>query len=431
MITEGSIVRLTDGRAGTLGRFIGEGGQGVVHEVTIVGEKEPRALKWYFDTTGTPAQRESIAFLVERGAPDERFLWPDSIATAEGQQSFGYVMDLRPDRFVGLADLLTGKIDMNFTKICTMCIELTSSFLALHNDGLCYRDISFGNVFFDPRDGSPLICDNDNVGIEGASTSAVLGTRRFMAPEIVRGESMPTSRTDLFSLAVLLFYILMVGHPLVGRRELEFPCWDERAEFEMFGRHPVFIFHPHDRSNAAVPEHHEAVLQYWPMYPLRVHRLFARAFTEGLDPSGDSRVRESEWRVALAALRDSVRHCQSCGCEAFWTPERGDRPCWNCGNESAPPIVLELNGYRLVLNAGTLVTGHHLRSDYRYDDVLAEVVASPTDPTVWGLRNHSDRVWSAWFPDGQTHKIACGQALSLVPDAEVMIGDTPGRLVVS
>src|SRR5256885_1046760 len=82
----------------------------------------------------------------------------------------------------------------------------------LHARGLCYRDISFGNAFFDPETGEVLICDNDNVTVDAQAKGGVYGTPRFMSPEIVRGETAPNSQTDLFSLSVLLFYMFMMHH---------------------------------------------------------------------------------------------------------------------------------------------------------------------------------------------------------------------------
>jgi eukaryotic-like serine/threonine-protein kinase len=39
---------------------------------------------------------------------------------------------------------------------------------------------------------------------------------RFMAPEIIRGEALRSTLTDLHSLAVFLFYLFVRGHPLEG-----------------------------------------------------------------------------------------------------------------------------------------------------------------------------------------------------------------------
>ncbi len=110
----------------------------------------------------------------------------------------------------------------------------------------------------------------------------MIGTKRFMAPEIVRTQARPSTDSDLYSLSVLLFYLLMVGHPLLGRRELAFPVWDQEAELRLFGADPLFVFDPDDDSNRPVPGVHDAVLANWPIYPLRLRRLFERSFTRGL-----------------------------------------------------------------------------------------------------------------------------------------------------
>ena len=52
------------------------------------------------------------------------------------------------------------------------------------------------------------------------------GTLGFMAPEIVLGTAKPSTNTDLFSLAILLFYLLNIHHPLEGKLEAEIKCWD-------------------------------------------------------------------------------------------------------------------------------------------------------------------------------------------------------------
>jgi len=221
VIKPGDRVTLSrSGRTATLVRLIGEGSQGAVFEA-VASNGERLAAKWYLPRSGTDGQRALIGDLVDRGAPDERFLWPlELIAATDGTEGFGYVMPLRPDDYAGLAEMLTGKVDVGFSVVCRLSLELADAFLRLHTEGLCYRDISFSNVFFDPRSGRPLICDNDNVGVDGRSMTGVLGTRRFMAPEIVRRDANPSGVTDLYSLAVLLFYVLVMGHPLLGRREL-------------------------------------------------------------------------------------------------------------------------------------------------------------------------------------------------------------------
>ncbi len=195
--------------------FLGVGGQGEVYRATWEGQSV--ALKWYFQDTATEDQRGILAAIFEDrlSPPSSAFLWPLDIAHARGIAGFGYIMRLREPRFKGLLDLVAGRIDPKFRILATLGLGLADSFYKLHAKGLCYRDISFGNAFFDPTTGEVLICDNDNVTANRSLKVSVLGTPDFMAPEIVRREALPSRQTDLYSLAVLLFYIFHIQHPLV------------------------------------------------------------------------------------------------------------------------------------------------------------------------------------------------------------------------
>ena len=108
---------------------------------------------------------------------------------------------------------------ISLSSLCEIGYQLAHSFRALHLSGFSYRDVSYDNVVFDPEAGDVLIIDNDNVGVDDMHPATVGGTLRFMAPEIVRSEAMPSAKTDLHSLAVLLFYFWHWEHPLEGSRE--------------------------------------------------------------------------------------------------------------------------------------------------------------------------------------------------------------------
>ncbi len=411
--------------AWTVGEVLGEGGQGTVFRLSGPGGRD-LALKWYRHGTAPPGQRDALLALVDRPAPSAGFLWPmDVVDGAAGD--FGYVMPLRPEAYSSVADLLTGRVDAPFSVVVRLALSLADDFLQLHAQGLCYRDISLGNVFFDPTTGRALICDNDNVGVDGESNAQVLGTARFMAPEIVRGEAHPSTATDLYSLAVLVFYVLMVHHPLVGRSELAHPCLDAAADLALFGTDPRFVFDPVDDTNAPDPVEHAGVLQLWELFPGFVRAEFVRAFTVGLHQPA-ARVREGVWRARMARLLDGVVRC-GCGRENFTVDGRGFTPCWGCGRTVEVALLLRTPGSLLVLNAGTRVVGHHLRHDYDYDTVVGRVVAHPTNPGVWGLQNVGDEPWTATL-DGRSREVAPGRSVGLVPGTVLRLGArTVGELV--
>ena len=247
-------------------RYLGGGGQGEVYRADLKGTSV--ALKWYFKGTATKDQRYILEDLIAHGPPDNRFLWPIELVSDSNMSGFGYIMGLRGSHYKGLVDLVKGKAKPSFRSLATAGYQLADSYYQLHAKGLCYRDISFGNVFFDPKTGDVRICDNDNVGVNrDKKYRGVLGTPRFMAPEIVCGRSLPDRDSDLYSLAVLLFFMFMVAHPLEGLHETEINCIDLPAMEMLYGTDPLFIFHPTNESNRPDPTIHFNALANWPIYP--------------------------------------------------------------------------------------------------------------------------------------------------------------------
>lgn len=427
MLTTGALLDLPKhGSSWRVGALLGEGGQGAVFALEPAAGTGPvLALKWYRPEAAHPEQHAALVRLARLPAPSAAFLWP--IEVLDGPDGgFGYVMPLRPAGYLPVAELLGGRVDVSFSTVTKLCMGLADCFLQLHAQGLCYRDISLGNVFFDPATGAPLVCDNDNVGVDGRDQARVLGTSRFMAPEVVLGDALPSTSTDLYSLAVLIFYLLMIGHPLEGRRELDHACFDRDVERQLFGSDPLFVFDPHDDSNRPDPSEHKAVLRFWPLFPRFVQDDFIRAFTTGLrNPAG--RVREGVWRSHLARLLDTIVVC-ACGRENLTEDGVPLGPCWSCGTVLPAPVLLRLGPRVVVLNAGTRVTGHHLRRDYDYDDTVAEVVVHPARPELWGLRNHTASAWRVTGPDGTEQEVAPGRSLGLVPGTSLDLGGVVARI---
>jgi DNA-binding helix-hairpin-helix protein with protein kinase domain len=417
--------------------FLGGGGQGEVYRADLDGKKV--ALKWYFPAQATPEQRAALEVLVKKGPPTEKFLWPIELTEAEKVPGFGYVMPLRESHYKSIVDLMKRRAEPSFRALATAGLELADSFLELHAMGLCYRDISFGNVFFDPDSGEVLICDNDNVAVDGVGEAGVLGTPRFMAPEIVRGDALPSMQTDLFSLAVLLFYMLMVHHPLEGKRELEIKCLDLPAMNKLYGTDPLFIFDPDDDSNRPVPGYHDNAIVFWQLYPQFIRDLFIEAFTDGIDDPVNGRVRESEWRGAMARLRDSIYYCSACGSENFYDVHAlrasGGQPgqCWSCDAALALPPRIRVDDHIVMLNYDTKLYPHHVDDDrlYDFDDPVAEVVQHPQNPNVWGLRNLGDEKWVITTDDGQTFRdVPAGRSVTLAVGTKINFGKVDGEIRV-
>jgi serine/threonine protein kinase len=426
----------TSGVRYRVGRFLGGGGQGEVYVASCDGRD--LALKWYFLESASPAQQAALEDLVQRKAPDDRFLWPMELVRAGGMDGFGYVMPLREPRFQSLFDLMKRRVDPSFRTLLTAGVALADSYWNLHANGLCYCDISFGNAFFDPDSGDVAICDNDNVTIDKKGDGRVWGTPRFMAPEVVLGES-PSSDSDRFSLAVLLFYMLHIHHPLEGAREHAIHSMDMPALRKLFGTDPIFIFDPDDASNRPVPGYQDNALAYWEIYPQSLRDLFAKVFTRGLRDPRDGRVRETEWRKELTAVRDSIFYCSSCGKENFYDPKaldgkgRSARLCWSCRKPLRLPFRLRCQGNQVImLNHDTKLFAHHLGGAAKQFDFtlpLAEVARHPSDPSRLGLKNLSATNWYFTPPKGDGRiEVGPGQTAALTDGGKIAFGPVSAEI---
>ena len=434
VLTIGQIVNTgSSGQPCKIGQFLGGGGQGEVYRADFNGK--PVAVKWYFQQTATAEQRIGLEKLITAGPPNDRFLWPMEIMQADNVPGFGYLMPLREPRYKGIVDLMKRRVEPSFKTLAKAGLQLADSFHQLHAKGQCYRDISFGNVFFDPQTGEVLICDNDNVAFDGVATSGVLGTPRFMAPEIVRGEAAPSTQTDLFSLAVLLFYMFMVHHPLEGKKEASIHSFDLPAMTKLYGTEPLFIFDPQDNSNAPVAGYQDNALAFWPIYPRYLQNLFTKAFTEGIRDPQHGRVRETEWRTALARLRDSIVYCSNCGVENFYDAdvlrETGNpSQCWACKQNLVLPFRLRVGKHVVLLNYDTQLFHHHIDDNrlYDYTQPVAEVARHPQYTSVWLLKNLTSEKWVCTLTDGTVKDVPPGRALPLANGTRVNFGKIEGEI---
>ncbi|VFJ13025.1 Serine/threonine-protein kinase [Candidatus Nitrosocosmicus franklandus] len=443
---------------------MGSGTQGKVYSL-ISPDNSLLALKWYFPSMATREQLEILKSLVDKQSPSDKFLWPIALVESDKKEGFGYVMPLKENRFKSFGLWLSRKIDPSFKVLLTACYEICKSFHLLHSKGFCYQDLSLNNLYFDPCTGEIRIGDTDNIIINGSEKGNVIGTPKFMAPEIITHKALPNTQTDLYSLAVLLFYILFVNHPLEGKAESNIKSLDVPAMTKLYGLNPVFIFDPVDSSNHPDPVYHKNALIFWKIYPEFFKNLFIKAFTEGIRDPLHGRVRETEWQIALLQLRDSIYYCNKCGSENFFYPinvevsrlrninknitnydnsvstvlqsmlhlKENDYylTCWNprCQNTSHKVMYIIIDErYFITLNHDTRIFLHHVDPCNRYDfsHVIAAVTKHPVDDEVWGLKNTSSRIWKVEKPNSKAFEVLPNQNLLLSPNITIDFGTSKG-----
>lgn len=428
LLKSGTILASESGNKYVVKQLLGAGGQGEVYDVENGGKHF--ALKWYYRHTATAAQKVILENLIAKGRPDDSFLWPEDLIYKHTGEPFGYIMELRPKNYRSIVDLMKRKADPSFYTLCKAAFNLTKGYQKLHAMGYSYRDISFGNLFFDPDTGNVLICDNDNVSVNGKDDSSVYGTPRFMAPEIVLGKAKPSRNTDLFSLAVLLFYMFMMNHPLEGKLEAEIKCMDIHAMNKLYGTNPIFIFDPDNKSNRPVRGYQDNALIYWDLYPENLKSLFTQAFTAGL-ASPNRRVTENKWLETFANLMSGIVTCPNCGVELFYDKAKEEMGvahiCWNCQSTVAIPAKLVTDKSCVILTQDTKIYSHHIYGDFDMETVIGFVVQNPKNPNLWGIRNEDKVNWTYEKADGTQIPVAIGRSAGIVAGAKIHFGQSLGE----
>lgn len=410
MIKCGDTVKMKNGSEAKILSEFGSGGQGTVYKVSYNGKEY--ALKWYHVGVFKGKEKDFYANLennIVKGAPTDAFLWPLGITEVQNG-SFGYIMDIRPSGYEELTNFFVGSKKKqqvrfkSFAAISTAAINIIQAFRELHNRGYSYQDINNGNFFIDPANGGVLICDNDNVSPYGTNLG-IMGKQRWMAPEIVTMQCDPDKQSDRFSLAVVLFRLLFINHPLEGRYSTP-PCMTKELERKYYGSDPIFVYDPVDTKNRPVPGTDHNLKIFWNVYPQYIKNLFVRAFSQDVMHKRKARILEKEWLDAFFRLRAETGICPNCKYEMFYTAQEINT-CFECHKPVAKPAQLAFANVTLPMYKGMEIYMWHV--DSTLDDittVVGEVVANPQNPSILGVRNISTATWKVKLPDGSERPLA-------------------------
>ncbi len=424
-----------DGEPVEILNLLGEGGQGEVYLVKKDGET--LALKIYKDKMSDDF-RYNLKRNTQLGSPFKAFLWPKSVVEWE-DGDFGYFMDVRPANYVSFVSYLTGKnVFDNQDLLIRWCIELCVAFKKLHEKGFSYQDLNDGSFFLDPKTGDLLICDNDNVTADKKNLG-VLGKMRYMAPEIVRGDrdpktgkrQLPDVHSDRFSLAVILFMALCLGNPYEGERLKKYDIVDEDAEYEMFGKNPIFVYHKTDKSNRPIRGYHSSVLKRWAYLPIYIKEAFHRTFVDGLSDRENERTTALEWVRLLSKYRDELISCTHCGHQyILGLNEKQASVCPLCGQQSVDMCVFSIGKQRIVLQPGKKLYETHLNKyTDDYNKEVSEVIRNKNNPALWGIRLGTGVSAQISDSTGNVKQIASGGVIPIIKNLKIVFNEkTTGEI---
>ncbi|GGE15604.1 serine/threonine protein kinase [Psychroflexus salis] len=381
-LKQGTMIKLTNGGQVKVQKELGRGGQGIVYLCEFNGQQY--ALKWYIQHYPDTFYN-NLKTNVQNQAPNgsKAFLWPLMI-TEKQHDSFGYVMDLRPDGYYEFGAFLKNKVKFKTISAMLNCaVDICAGFQALHQAGLSYQDLNEGNFFVNPENGHVLICDNDNVTPPGYNLG-IKGKPRYMAPEVVIDARKPDVYSDCFSLAIILFRLFFTDHPLEGKRHLSVPLMSPSFARKIYGKEPIFIFDPNIDLNRPVPNVHKNSIKLWPLYPSLLKNAFVKAFSQDSikNPSDfNKRPNLREWQKTVVALRNSLI-----------MDEKG-KESWLKDGEF-PKVALKTSEGMIFLSPKkTIYLGTN-------NQPVGQVMFKSDEPNVWIIKNLSSVPWRVITPTG-------------------------------
>ena len=431
----GTVLRTTFGRELRVVRQVGERGWGTVYEVDCEGKR--MTLEWYQpDALLHDRARfmDSLRSCIVHGSPSPDFLWPMDITEDVGG-AFGCLMDQAVWKYTAMSDLLTDPDASRFRHrswrpVIDACLGIVMAMSALHDVGYCYRDFTEGSVLVNPSTGEVLIRGVGDV-VPRDTSAGITGTVGYMAPEVMLAENpVATIESDLFSMAVLVFNILVGHHPLRGGQFGKM-CHDEKSLRYLYGTHPRFAFDKYGRGILPVRDADGYARSRWFDLPVHMFRLFCRAFSHEALHCPAKRPSEIEWVRHLARLRSEFKRCV-CGNEVLLIQDSFSVYCPRDGAYITTRLCLVLPVGEAPENRVPVVDGACV---YRCQVQNACDRGTELEPQLcvrrsmsgenrWRreliLRNVSHEPWVA-YAEGQRTRVDPGQNMRVIDGLELAI----------
>lgn len=325
----GKTITAKSGNTFILTEIAGSGAQGVVYKE----KSEKYMVKFYYSHNEPQFDKDIIDKLsfIKNVKKPKNFV---EIRDLIDYPYIGYVMDrvidhkplnsyLIHDRTKEFADWYHS--GQGFRERLFIGHIIAKAFNALSEDNLSYCDISGNNILvkYSNNTISVRMIDIDNIYIAGRGTSAVLGTPRYIAPEVISRVRNPDVFSDNYSLAVILFELLRIGHPYVGEEVEDGTPEDEESAYAG------------EKDYVAVDE--KNMLPEEIAFTNSLKELFRRCFITGKENRME-RPSAKDFEFALLDACNKVIKCPSCG---FWHyyPEKEKKCPW-CDSVSKPVAFL-------------------------------------------------------------------------------------------
>ncbi len=299
-------LRDATGAPATLGKRIGDGGEGAVYRIL---ERPQQVAKIY----AKPMSREQLAKLAAMVRASDEGLhtvaaWPTGLVF-DGPRPVGFTMPLlsaqRPlHELLGPRSRQEHFPGAQWKFLIHTGANLARAFAVLHERGVVVGDVNSNNVVVGADSTARLIdCDSFQVRTSSGLYRCRVGVPDYQPPELQSADFASLERLpqhDRFGLAVMLFQLLFVGkHPFAGVLP---PGVAGNGAIGANVAARRFFYDPHARRRGMRPPPGSPTLG---AVSPEVAALFTRAFLG--DPA--QRPSASDWCAALETIETQTTRC--------------------------------------------------------------------------------------------------------------------------
>jgi DNA-binding helix-hairpin-helix protein with protein kinase domain len=303
----------------TLTTKLGEGGEGVVFSTDrggVVAKILHDHKLWE-----EPTRRAKIEWMIDH-IPGEihtaktdttpritNISWPTSLVYRNGQFC-GYLMpkitrSSELSIIINPSNRARQNLSPNTLDLYRLAHNVCTVYRVFHEKNYVVGDINTKNIMV-TKNMHIAVVDCDSIQVCDENTNEVypckVGVPEYIPPELVGRKLADVVRTpnhDGFSIAVLVFQLLMQGHhPFSGIQMPNEPQADNVQFYNM--QHGIFPYDPACQHRCKPPQRapdYEAVI------PAPIQALFRQAFLTNVRPTA------AEWTVALKSVMDSFVTC--------------------------------------------------------------------------------------------------------------------------
>lgn len=264
----------SSGKAITLGESVGKGGEGEVFRI----KDSTQVAKIYFPEKITKRRLAKLELMTSRDVVFAGICWPRDLLSNAAGEFIGYTMPLalgQPlQKSVFTKPLLEKKFpNWDRKNLVNICIAFLRKIEFLHSINVLVGDVNPLNCLVNGDGSDVYFVDVDSYQIEGFPCP--VGTVNFSAPEVLaQGEysKLKTKEAELFSVATMLFMILLPGKPPYSQQGGE-----SQAQNIMQGEFPYPFGEEHRSKNVASGPWRFI----WSHLPFKVKQAFHQTFREG------------------------------------------------------------------------------------------------------------------------------------------------------